>query len=268
MRDYVLELAAKQNGMNAKLNTMREYLQAYILRIMHEEGIFSFTAFIGGTALRFLHNLPRYSQDLDFSLETSKKLTFVSLMKRIKDELSLAGYDISITFNDEKTVQSAFIKFRGLMKDAGISAFAEENLLVKIEVDTKPPRGAITETRVVNKYFPLSFLTYTKESLFAGKLHAVLSREYTKGRDFFDIGWYLSRWKDLSPNITLLNNALKQTGWKKEYPTENTWRDIVYEAVWKVDWRKVKRDVENFLERPQDLDIFTKENVINLLGKT
>ena len=267
MRDYVLELAAKQNGMNAKLNTMREYLQAYILRIMHEEGIFSFTAFIGGTALRFLHNLPRYSQDLNFSLETSKKLVFASLMKRIKDELSLAGYDISVTFNDEKTVQSAFIKFRGLMKDAGISAFAEQSLVVKIEIDTNPPQGAITETRVVNKYFPLSFLTYTKESLFAGKLHAVLSREYTKGRDFFDIGWYLSRWRDLSPNITLLTNALKQTGWKKEYPTENTWRNIVYEAVRKVDWRKVKKDVENFLERPQDLDIFTKENVINLLGK-
>ena len=267
MRDYVLELAAKQNGMNAKLNTMREYLQAYILRIMHEKGIFSFAAFIGGTALRFLHNLPRYSQDLDFSLETSKKLAFASLMKRIKGELFLAGYDISITFNDEKTVQSAFIKFRGLMKDAGISAFAEQNLLVEIKVDINPPQGAITETRVVNRYFPLSFLTYTKESLFAGKLHAVLSREYTKGRDFFDIGWYLSRWKDLSPNITLLTNALKQAGWKKEYPTKNTWRDIVYEVVNKTDWRKVKKDVENFLERPRDLDIFTKENVINLLGK-
>ncbi|MCD6134999.1 MAG: nucleotidyl transferase AbiEii/AbiGii toxin family protein, partial [Candidatus Omnitrophica bacterium] len=137
MRDYVLELATKQNGMNAKLNTMREYLQAYILRIMHEEGVFSSTAFIGGTALRFLYNLPRYSQDLDFSLEKSKKLAFASLMKRIKDELSLAGYDVSITFNDRRVVQSTFIKFRGLMKDAGISAFAEQNLVVKIEVDTK-----------------------------------------------------------------------------------------------------------------------------------
>ena len=265
MRDYVLELAAKQNGMNAKLNTMREYLQAYILRIMHEEGVFSSTAFIGGTALRFLHNLPRYSQDLDFSLEKSKKLAFASLMKRIKDELSLAGYDVSITFNDRRIVQSALVKFRRLMKDAGISAFAEQNLVVKIEVDTNPPQGAITETRVVNTYFPLSFLTYTKESLFAGKLHAVLSREYTKGRDFFDIGWYLSKWRGLSPNIVLLVNALKQSGWKKAYPTETTWRDIIYEAVQKVDWRKVKKDVENFLERPQDLDIFTKENVLNLL---
>ena len=255
MRDYVLELAAKQSGMNAKLNTMREYLQAYILRIMHEAGIFSSTAFIGGTALRFLYNLPRYSQDLDFSLENSRRVTFASLMKRIKDELSLARYDISITFNDKRkrTVQSAFIKFSGLMKDAGISAFAQQNLSVKIEIDTNPTQGAVTETKVVNKYFPLSFLTYTKDSLFAGKLHAVLSREYTKGRDFFDIGWYLSKWERLSPNITLLTNALKQTGWKKEYPSENTWRDIIYEIVNKTDWKKVKKDVENFLERPEDV---------------
>ncbi len=267
MRDYVLELAAKQSGMNAKLNTMREYLQAYILRIMHEEGIFSSTAFIGGTALRFLYNLPRYSQDLDFSLETGRKPSFILLMRRIKSELSLAGYDVSITFNDKRIVQSAFIKFKGLVKDAGISPLAEQNLSVKIELDTNPPRGAATETKVVNKYFPFAFLTYTKDSLFAGKLHAVLSREYTKGRDFFDIGWYLSKWEGLSPNITLLTNALKQTGWKKPYPAEDTWRDIIYEAVQKADWRKVKKDVENFLERPRDLDIFTKENLISLLKK-
>jgi len=267
MRDYVLELASKQSGMNAKLNTIREYLQAYILRIMHEERIFSSTAFVGGTALRFLYNLPRYSQDLDFSSESGKILVFASLMKRIKDELSLAGYDTIVTFNDKKTIKSAFIKFSGLMKDAGISAFAEQNLSIKIEIDTNPPKGAVTETIVINKYFPLSFLTYKKDSLFAGKLHAVLSREYIKGRDFFDIGWYLSKWHKLSPNIILLANALKQTGWKKEYPAENTWRNIVYEAVNKTDWKKVKKDVENFLERPEDLNVFTKKNVLNLIKK-
>ena len=67
------------------------------------------------------------------------------------------------------------------------------------------------------------------------------------------------------PNIVLLVNALKHSGWKKAYPTETTWRDIIYEVVRKTDWRKVKKDVENFLERPQDLGIFTKENVLNLL---
>jgi hypothetical protein len=267
MRDYVLELAAKQSGLNAKLNTMREYLQAYILRVMHDEGVFSTTAFVGGTALRFLYGLPRFSEDLDFSGEKDSGRAFAALMKKIKNELSLAGYNAAVTFNDEKTVISAFVRFGGLMKDAGISPFAGQNLSIKIEVDTNPPKGAVTEIHVVNKYFPLSFLTYERSSLFTGKLHAILSREYTKGRDYFDLGWYLSRWSGLLPNVAMLNNALKQTGWKKEYPTEKTWRDIVREVVSKADWGKVKKDIENFLERPEDLSIFTKENVLNLLEK-
>ncbi|MEA3306132.1 MAG: nucleotidyl transferase AbiEii/AbiGii toxin family protein, partial [Candidatus Omnitrophota bacterium] len=257
MKDYVLELALKQSGMNAKLNAMREYLQAYILRIMHDKGVFSTTAFVGGTALRFLHGLPRFSEDLDFSAEKGKTLPFAELMKIIKQELSFAGYNIVVTFTDEKTVNSAFIRFSGLMKDAGISAFAEQKLSIKIEIDTNPPEGAVTETTVVNKYFPLSFLTYEKESFFAGKLHAILSRKYTKGRDFFDLGWYLSRWSGIKPNINLLTNALKQSGWKKEFPTAKTWCSIVQQAVNKVNWTKVKKDVENFLERPQDLSVFT-----------
>ncbi len=267
MRDYVLEIAAKQSGMNAKLNAMREYLQAYVLRVMNDEGIFSTTAFVGGTALRFLHGLPRFSEDLDFSAEKGKGPAFAALMKKIKEELSLAGYKAAVTFNDEKTVNSAFVRFSGLMKDAGISAFADHNLSIKIEIDTNPPEGAAMETQVVNKYFPISFLTYDIASLFAGKSHALLSRDYAKGRDFFDLGWYLSRWKGIVPNIKLLNNALKQTGWKGTAVSAANWRDVLYEAVKKADWKKVKKDVENFLENPSDLNVFTQENVLGLLKK-
>jgi len=102
-------------------------------------------------------------------------------------------------------------------------------------------------------------------SLFAGKLHAVLSRKYTKGRDFFDIGWYLSKWKDLSPNIPLLKNALLQVGWKKDFPNQENWREYLYEVVKNVDWKRVRQDVENFLENPSDLSIFSQENVLSLI---
>lgn len=267
MKDYVIELAAKQDGLNAKMNVMREYLQAYTLRVMQDEGLFHTTAFLGGTALRFLHDLPRYSEDLDFSTVKGKKHGFAALVKKIKEELVLAGYSVAVTYKDEETVQSAFVKFGGLLKDAGLSPFKEQNISLKIEIDTNPPDGAVFRTDIVNKYFPISFLSYDLPSLFAGKSHALLSRGYTKGRDFFDLGWYLSRWKDLKPNVALLNNALTQTGWKKEYPTENTWRHIVRDAVNKADWGVVKKDVENFLERPEDLSVFTKENVLKMLER-
>lgn len=265
MKDYALELTSKQTGFNAKLNIMREYLQAYTLRFMHEEGLFRSAAFLGGTGLRFLYNLPRFSEDLDFSIVKDKELKFTELIKKLKTELILAGYNVSVTYNEAKTVYDAFIKFEGLMFEAGLSPLKSQKFSIKIEIDTNPPEGTVLKTHIVTKYFPISFLSYDIQSLFAGKLNALMSRKYTKGRDFFDLGWYLSKWRDLTPNIILLQNGLKQTGWKGDFPSEENWRSFIYKIVQEADWNKVKQDVQNFLENPQDLDIFTKENVLSLV---
>ena len=266
MKDYLLELVAKQSGYNAKLNAMREYLQAYTLRIMHDEGLFRTTAFLGGTALRFLYGLPRFSEDLNFSLAKQNGYKFSALITKVKEELLQAGYNISATHDEEKTVCKSFIRFEGLMYEAGISPLKSQKFSVKIEIDTNPPEGAVLKTDIVNKYFPISFLSYDLASLFAGKINALLCRKYTKGRDFFDLGWYLSKWKDLSPNFVLLANGLKQNGWKKEIPAPQSWRHLLYGVVKEADWKKVKQDVENFLENPRDLEIFTQENTLKLLS--
>ena len=266
MKDYCLELASKQTASNAKLNLMREYLQACILRSMHEYGMFRATAFLGGTALRFLYGLGRFSEDLDFSLTRQESgYSFSRMLARMKEDLLSAGYDLSVTYNDEKTVNHAFFRFGDLLYEAGISPLKSRKLSIKLEIDTNPPQGAGLETRIINKYFPLSFLAYDLESLFAGKLHAVLSREYVKGRDYFDLGWYLSKWKDLNPNLKLLANALRQTKFKDTAPAKDTWRQAIFKAVHRTDWDMVKKDVENFLENQADLNVFTKENVLGLL---
>ena len=265
MKEYALELAASKTGFNDKLNIMREYLQAYILRILHDNGFFNAGAFIGGTALRFLYGLPRFSEDMDFSLVKKSGYKFIDSMKRVKQELALAGYAVSAVYNDRKTVQSAMVKFEGLMYEAGISPLRSQKFSIKIEIDTLPPEGAALKTDIINKYFPISFLSYDIPSLFAGKLHALLSRKYTKGRDFFDLGWYLSRWKVVVPNIELLQNALKQTSWKGEMPSLANWKKHLYDVVEQKDWKKVRSDVESFLEKSSDMDIFTKENILSLL---
>lgn len=268
MKDYVLELVSKQADNRSKLNIMREYVQVYILRIMHDEGLFRTAAFLGGTALKFLHNLPRFSEDLDFSLVKVKELNFVELIKKVKEELVLAGYNLSLSYNRTNTVNNAFIKFEGLMYEAGISPLKSQKFSIKLEIDTRPPEGAGLATQIVTKYFPISFLTYDFPSLFAGKLNALLSRKYTKGRDFFDLGWYLSKWTDLSPNLLLLKNGLEQTGWTKDFPSEKNWKNLIYDVVQAADWNKVKNDVEKFLENPKDLNIFTKDNILSLLKKS
>ncbi len=232
MKPDLLRLVSNQEGMNAKMNVMREYLQAYTLRIMYDSGFFRSAAFLGGTALRFLYDLPRFSEDLDFSLvEKGGNHNFAEIVKKIKDEFASMDYNISATHNDKNTVQNAFFKFEGLMYEVGISPLKAQKFSIKIEIDTNPPEGAVAKSDIVNKYFPIGFLSYDIPSLFSGKLHAILCRKYTKGRDLFDLGWYLSKWKGLSPNLTLLKNALVQTGWKKGFPDESNWREYVSETV-------------------------------------
>lgn len=268
MKDYLLELTASREGTRAKFNIMREYLQAYTLRIMYETRVFHAWAFLGETALRFLHNLPRYSEDLDFSLvHQGGGLGFMDVAGKLKQEFSLAGYQVSVSCNDQKTVHSSFVKFEGLMYESGISPHKSQNFSIKIELDTNPPEGGALKTEIVNKYFPISFLSFDLPTLFSGKITALLSRKYTKGRDFFDIGWYLSRWKEMTPNIVYLRNALKQSGWKGTMPLENNWKDYLYRAIEKADWKKVYQDAENFLENPSDMNIFNKKNILLLLKK-
>ncbi len=267
MKEYLLELVAKRAGYNERLNIMREYLQAYILRLMHDAGAFRRIAFVGGTALRFLHGLPRFSEDLDFSAVETEPGLFAGLLKKIKDGLGLAGYQTVIVYDDQKTVLSAFVKFQGLLQAAGMTGRKTQMLSIKLEVASRPPAGAVLETRLVNKYFPIAFQAYDTPSLFAGKLNCIYSRKCPKGRDYFDIGWYLSKWPALKPNLVLLGNALQQSGWKGALPGEGTWRGLLYEKMAAADWEKVRRDVESFLENPADRDIFTRENVLGLISK-
>ena len=267
MKDYCLELVAKQSTPAGKYNIMREYVQAYVLKIMQEAGVLPSYAFVGGTALRFLYELPRFSEDLNFSLVKTSEYPFKDLLSKIKQELTAAGYETGVTYRDEKTVYSAFIKFEGLLFEAGLSPLKNEKFSIKIEIDMRPPQGAVVVTKLINKFFPMAFLTYDLPSLFAGKVHAVLSRKYVKGRDYYDIVWYLSRYKELQPNFALLASALAQTGWEGKPVTEKNWRFILSGQVKETDWDIVTRDVTSFLEHPGEMKALTKENVLSVIDK-
>lgn len=265
MRDYLLHLAAERTSTHEKLNTMREYLQVYCLRILHEKGYFGQLAFLGGTALRFLYALPRFSEDIDFSLEHRKGYDFRQLLRQIKSSLELAAYDVSISFHDKGNVHSAFIRFAGLMYETGLSTQRGQKLSIKLEIDAVPPKGAIVETHLVNRYFPIVFLHYNLPSLLAGKLHALLTRSFHKGRDYYDIGWYMSRWQDIQPNFKLLNAALSQTNWDGPLVDHNNWRQLLRTKLENTNWSALAQDVRPFLEDPKDLNVITKDTLLGLL---
>lgn len=102
-------------------------------------------------------------------------------------------------------------------------------------------------------------------SLLAGKLHAVLQRTFTKGRDIYDLLWYLSDPACPEPNLTLLNNALLQTNWQGDVLTSNNWREQVLHKLKMINWSSVVEDVRPFVERGFDLKLLTLANFERLL---
>ncbi len=138
-------------------------------------------------------------------------------------------------------------------------------LAVKLEVDTNPPKGAGLTTTVVRRYVVLQLQHHDKASLLAGKLHAILQRSYTKGRDIYDLLWYLSDPAWPPPNLTLLNNALAQTNWQGGILAVANWRDLVRQRLRQLDWKDIQSDVSPFLEPGFDLNLLNPENLERVL---
>ncbi|HKZ54496.1 MAG TPA: nucleotidyl transferase AbiEii/AbiGii toxin family protein [Anaerolineales bacterium] len=265
MKDYVASLV-RQNPSQAT-NVAREYLQARILACLQRGGAMVSLAFHGGTALRFLYSLPRHSEDLDFALERDPdRYDFHAYLKAIQAEFEREGYAVRLKVSDQKTVQNAFVRFPGLLHELGLSPHEEAVLSVKLEVDTRPPQGAGLETTVVQRHGLLHLQHHDRASLFAGKLHAFLQRRYTKGRDLYDLLWYLADPEPPAPNLQLLNNALRQTGWQGAQLTPESWRGVLRERLGGLDWRGVRSDVLPFLERPHEIELLSPENLIRLLA--
>jgi predicted nucleotidyltransferase component of viral defense system len=247
-------------------NVAREYLQARILGALQRAGAMIPLAFHGGTALRFLFASARYSEDLDFALEQAiEEYDFRGYLQAICSTFSAEGYQVELKVSDQKIVHSAFVRFRDLLYELGLSPHRDEVLAVKIEVDTNPPAGAELATTIVRRHVILQLQHHDRASLLADKLHAILQRPYTKGRDVYDLLWYLSDPEWPAPNLTLLNNALQQTGWDAEPLTEDNWRRLVQSRFEAVDWEQVVADVRPFLEPAADPGILQMENLRRVL---
>jgi predicted nucleotidyltransferase component of viral defense system len=266
MKDYLRQQVNGVQDVNIARSIIREYLQARTLESLQDNNAFVNWAFVGGTALRFLYSLPRFSEDLEFSTAApGLEDNFVPLMQKIKKQFLAEGYSVSIKAKAAKTVKAAFIKFDGLLYELGLSPHRSEVISIKIDIDTNPPIGAKLETSIIRKHCLLNLQHYDKSSLLAGKLHALLMRKYTKGRDIYDLLWYLSDKTWPEPNIDLLNNALKQTPESNIQLTSNNWQQHVAERIEQLDWEKVIADVKPFIEKQSDVQLLTKENLIKIL---
>ena len=170
-----------------------------------------------------------------------------------------------MTWNDRKVVHTGWVRVAGVLHEAGLSAMPTEKLAIKLEIDTRPPAGARCERRIVTRYVTFLLQHYDLPSLLAGKLHAVITRKYAKGRDWYDLMWYLSQRPPVAPNLPLLQAALDQTQGSGRLDAL-AWKQLVQARLTALDIRAVSEDVRPFLERPQDAALLTHDNLAALLG--
>jgi len=265
VKDRALETAMRFDDPGRRFNSLREYLQAFIMRSLHESEAARAIAFVGGTALRFLEDLPRFSEDLDFSQIVTDGYDPVRWLRKLKRDLDLAGFDSAVRWIDRTPVQVAWIRTASLLAEAGLSGHREQKLSIKVEIDTRPPAGAAMQRAVITRHFTFVIRHYDLPSLMAGKLHALLTRGYPKGRDWYDLVWYRSRRPPVQPNLPLLQHALDQTQDADRYRAAD-WRGLLRARLADLDTAALARDVAPFLERPADAALLERVNLEAVLA--
>lgn len=265
MKEQALALVRGTPDPEQGLNRLREYLQVLVLRSLHESEAFRPLAFVGGTALRFLYGLPRFSEDLDFSLVTAAGYAGKEWTSKVKRDLALAGFEPEITWNDRTVVHASWVRLAGILKEAGLAATSSQKLAIKVEIDTRPPAGARCERRIVTRHVTFLLQHHDLPSLMAGKVHAVLARPWAKGRDWYDLLWYCSQRPPIEPNLPLLQNALDQTEGAARFDAQD-WRTLVRNRIDALDMKAIADDVRPFLERSQDAALLTHENLAGLFA--
>jgi predicted nucleotidyltransferase component of viral defense system len=256
------------------VNALREILQDVALLGLWRSKFFEHAAFYGGTALRVLYGLDRYSEDLDFSLlKPDKSFSLKAYGDALLREISSFGFHASFESRRKtqaSAIESAFLKTNTYRQLIVIEAAQEllrdlhpaKNLKIRLEVDTNPPGGFKTETQYVLQPIPFSVRVYCLPDLFAGKLHAILCRKWktrVKGRDWYDLVWYAGRYPEV--RIRHLESRMRQSG---DYPgdeplTPDRLQHLLRQAVDELDVEQVRREVAPFIVDQRALDVWSRD---------
>lgn len=256
------------------VRALREILQEIALLGLWRSRFFERAALYGGTALRILYGMDRYSEDLDFSLLKPRVNFDISrYSEALQKEIRSFGFEATVIGkekNVQSPIQSAFLKINTLKHLLVIGTAGEiaqtipsgQVLKIKIEVDTDPPPGFETETRFLLQPIPFSVRTFSLPDMFAGKMHAVLCRGWrsrVKGRDWYDLVWYVANHPQL--RLTHLEQRMIQSGHlnKPEPLNQETFFALMTKAIDRLDVNQARREVEPFVKDPETLKIWSRE---------
>ena len=256
------EMVAAYNPQNAtqKTNAQHQVMQQIVLAGLQKGGFFEHAAFYGGTCLRIFHGLPRFSEDMDFTLvEKNPAIHLENYFQPIREVFALTGKDVVITKKEKLhfgRVESAFLKEDTTAYD--IAFQTEKTIKVKIELDTNPPLLFDTEQKLMMQPYSTMIRCLTLPDLFAGKMHALVFRNWKtriKGRDWYDFEWYIRH------NIPLHFAHLQER--IREFNGQDVTRDefmhLLRERLANANISQVKEDVLPFVNNPSELDIWSNE---------
>lgn len=252
-----------------EMQALREITQEVVLASLGRAGFFQEAIFQGGTCLRIFHGLNRFSEDLDFSLmDPNPNFAWQPYLKKVIADVASFGYDMEISdrHSTDSTVRLAFLKDDAVGKVLHLNYVGKNSMVkkirIKLEIDINPPPGSRHEITYIGFPYLSPIAIQDPSSLFAGKIHALLCRNYTKGRDWYDFLWYTARKTPV--NYHYLGRALHQSGpWKgMDIHIDQDWlRDSLSQKINQIDWQEAANDVRRFvpiLEQPS-LDYWSEK---------
>jgi len=256
---------------------IREITQEVVLAALGRDDFFKHALFQGGSCLRIFYGLNRFSEDLDFILQKpAPDFQLKNYLRYLMDELSAYGYNIEITDREkaDSTIKKAFLKDGSLGKVIHLRHSKQTGtpakIRIKLEVDTNPPLGSGYELQYLDFPFVSAVAVQDKPSLFAGKIHALLCRNYIKGRDWYDFIWYTSQ--GIGINYEFLASAINQIGlWQnRNVKTDKIWvLGELEKKITSLNWKQVSDDVRPFIRSNEQasLNLWSKELFLGQLRK-
>ncbi len=248
---------------NDLINAFKEIFQEIVLLGLYRGGFFQKASFYGGTSLRILYGLERFSEDLDFCLlSKNEAFDLESYFAFVESEFSALGVEVSLQKKQkriETPIQSAFLKNNTSIYNLyfqDLPSLSGKSLKIKLEIDTSPPLNFQTEFKTLLLPFAFNVRTMTLPNLYAGKMHALLFRKWKnriKGRDWFDFEWYVKNGIEL--NLEHLESRMRESGDYEEERAlqEEMLRQILLERIESLDVAQAIDEVRGFV---RDVRVF------------
>ena len=249
---------------------LREVMQEIALAGLCRGGFFDKAAFYGGTCLRIFHGLPRFSEDLDFSLlQPQPAFSFEPYFKSLKQEFAAFGFEVELS-EKKKTattdIVSAFLKNNATVYD--LKVVGKKTIKIKFEVDTDPPLRFSTEEKLLIQPYSFYVKCFSPPDLFAGKVHALMYRQWqnrVKGRDWFDFEWYVRQGTPL--NLVHFAERARQSGdLQADKLEEAEFLGLLQQRIQNLNIESARDDVVHFLRDPGQLKIWSRNYFEQLSG--